>query len=88
MRLTIICVAIVIAGSTAAVAHEKKVVVGKTVTSACCYLSGTTKKKRGTELDCRSTGTVSGASPKDDSEDESEPRLGFEMVNPGIISIF
>ncbi|MER8974076.1 MULTISPECIES: hypothetical protein [unclassified Mesorhizobium] len=84
MRLTIICAAIVIAGSTATVAHEKKMVVRTEVTSACPDLSGTVKKKRGTELDCRLTGTVSSTVAKD----KSEPRLGYETVSPGIISIF
>ncbi|UVC19293.1 hypothetical protein [Mesorhizobium onobrychidis] len=41
---------------------------------------------------CRSTGTVSGAILKDNTKnntkDKSEPRLGYETVNPGIISIF
>ncbi|MER8422395.1 hypothetical protein [Mesorhizobium sp. M1403] len=84
MRLAIVCAAIVIAGSTAAVAHEKKVVARKGTTQLCADLSGTIKKKKKTEVDYRSTGTVSGAIPKN----KSEPRLGYETVNPGIISIF
>ncbi|MER8880943.1 hypothetical protein [Mesorhizobium sp. M0816] len=83
MRLTIICAAIVIAGSTATVAHEKKMVVRTEVTSACPDLSGTVKKKRGTDLDCRSTGTVSSAVPKD----KSEPRLGYERLVPDHINL-
>ncbi|MER8966165.1 hypothetical protein NKH84_05365 [Mesorhizobium sp. M0902] len=85
MRLTIICAAIVMAVSTAAVAHEKKRVVSTAVTSCCADLSGSTiKKNRETKLDCSSTGTVSSAI----SKDKSEPRLGYETVNPAIISIY
>ncbi|MER9440630.1 MULTISPECIES: hypothetical protein [unclassified Mesorhizobium] len=83
MRLAIICAAMVIAVSTAAVAHEKKRLVN--TASACADLSRSTiKKTRETKLDRSSTGTVSSGI----SKDKSEPRLGYEMVNPAIISIY
>ncbi|TGQ37219.1 MULTISPECIES: hypothetical protein [unclassified Mesorhizobium] len=88
MRSAMICAAIVIAGSSVTVAHEKKVVVRKAVTPPCADLSGTIKKKRGTELDCRSTGTVSGAIPQANQKGKSEPRLGYDTIHPGIIPNF
>lgn len=88
MRLTIICAAIVIAGSSVTVAHEKKVVVTKAVTPPCADLSGTIKKKAVTEVDCRSTGAVSPAMPQDNAKGKPEPRLGYDTVHPGIISNF
>lgn len=69
MKTAIVCAAIVLAASSAAVAHEKKATV---TAKACAGLS----VKAAAKLDCAATGTAT--SPQTDAV---KPRLGYE-TNP------
>ncbi|MDG4898828.1 hypothetical protein P9272_35685 [Mesorhizobium sp. WSM4976] len=79
MKTAIVCVAFVLAASSAAVAHEKK----KTVTSqnTCAGLS--IKQKAAAKLDCTATGT---ANPPATDAATSKPRLGYETSRPEVLS--
>ncbi|MBZ9807909.1 MULTISPECIES: hypothetical protein [unclassified Mesorhizobium] len=78
MKTTIVCAAIVLATSSAAVAHEKK----KTVNAdACAGLS--IKAAVAAKLDCTATGT--GISPQTDAA-KPKARLGYDDASPGMPS--
>ncbi|OBQ74503.1 hypothetical protein [Mesorhizobium erdmanii] len=75
MKIAIVCAALILAASSAAVAHEKK---KATVTAnACAGLS--IKAAVAAKLDCSATGTL--ATPRTDTKANPEPRLGYDM-NP------
>ncbi|TPK73047.1 hypothetical protein FKO01_13195 [Mesorhizobium sp. B2-3-3] len=77
MKTAIACAAVVLAASSAAVAHEKK---AKVTTNACAGLS--IKAVKAAKLDCTATGTAI-SSQTDTSK--PKPRLGYD-TNPWVFS--
>jgi hypothetical protein len=83
MRLAIVCAAIVIAGLTAAEAHERKLAVTRTMAPPCAGLSDTVQKGwKGPA----STGTLSPAW-RGAANEKPEPPLGY-IGDPWIIPNF
>lgn len=70
MKIAIVCAAILLAASSAAMAHERK---PKVVANTCAGLS--IKAAVAAKLDCTATGTA--ISPQADSS-SLKPRLGYE----------
>ncbi|WP_143750515.1 MULTISPECIES: DUF680 domain-containing protein [unclassified Mesorhizobium] len=73
MKTAILCAAIVLAASSAAMAHDKK---AKVIADACAGLS--IKAAVAAKLDCAATGTA--ISPQADSS-SPKPHLGYD-TNP------
>lgn len=79
MKITVVCLALVLAGSSVAAAHEKKAKV--TAANTCAGLS--IKASVAAKLDCTATGTA--PSTQTDAAN-AKPRLGYQ--NPWTISSF
>ncbi|TPK73307.1 hypothetical protein FJ527_23270 [Mesorhizobium sp. B2-4-18] len=79
MKMVFICLALVLAGSNVAAAHEKKATV--TASKACAGLSF--KAAVAAKLDCTATGTAT-STPTDAAN--AKPRLGYQ--NPWTMSSF
>ncbi|TPI28318.1 hypothetical protein FJW08_21330 [Mesorhizobium sp. B3-2-1] len=75
MKIALVCAALVLTVSSAALAHEKK--KAPVTVNACAGLS--IKAAKAAKLDCGATGTV--ATPHTDTKANPEPRLGYD-TNP------
>ncbi|TPJ43508.1 hypothetical protein FJ941_28585 [Mesorhizobium sp. B2-3-13] len=81
MKTAIVCAAIVLAVSSAAMAHEKK---KPTVTAEKTCAGMSIKAAAAAKLDCTATGTAN--SPQTDMGSNSKPRLGYETSSPQVFS--
>lgn len=79
MKTAIVCAALVLAASSAAVAHDKKPTL--TAQKACAGLS--IKATAAAKLDCTATGTANSPQTEVGS---SKPRLGYETSRPEVFS--
>ena len=76
MKRAVVCAGLIIAVSGNVVAHEAKKMPVSSLVEKICSDRTSAKAK---QLDCKSTGTVDASkqSPKRDSKNQPEPRLGY-----------